>query len=102
MKINNLSREDNKLLKPLVSRVLNKCEIHPGVPVNIDDWDLDRVYLTIDGHEYIIRTCDIHESDKMIIIDWSLVLFREGENHGTLINSGICKFRTAKVSEKND
>jgi len=102
MKIINLSGEGNKLLKSLVSRVLNKCEVHPGVPVNIDDWDMDRIYLTINGHEYIIRMWDIHESKKMIIICWSLFLFKEGESHGTLINSGICKFRTAIASENND
>lgn len=102
MKINILSGDDNRLLKPLVSRVLNKCEIHPGISVNIDDWDLDRVYLTIDGQEYIIRMWDIHQSEKMIIIGWSLFLFKEGESHGALINSGICKFRTVKASDNND
>lgn len=101
MKVINLCGEDNKLLKPLVTRVLKICEIHPVESVTIEDWDLDRVYLTIDGQEYTIRMWDIHESEKTVRIDWSLFLFKKGEDCGTRINGGYSKFRKAKLIENN-
>ena len=48
MKVTYLCGEDNKLLEPLVTRVLKKSEIHPVESVTIEDWDLDRAYLSID------------------------------------------------------
>lgn len=102
MEIINLCGEDNKLLEPLVTRVLKKSEIHPGEPVTIDDWDLDRVYLTINGLEYIIRMWDIHESEKTVMIEWSLFFYKEGESHGTRIRGGDCKFRKERLIRNSD
>ena len=101
MKVTNLCGEDNKLLEPLVTRVLKKCEIHPVESVTIEDWDLDRVYLTIDGQEYTIRMWDIRESEKTVMIEWSLFLFKEGEDCGTRINGGNSYFRITKLIENN-
>lgn len=101
MKVTNLCGEDNKLLVPLVTRVLKKCEIHPVESVTIEDWDLDRVYLNIDGQEYTIRMWNIRESEKTVMIEWSLFLFKEGEDCGTRINGGYSKFWKAKLIENN-
>ena len=89
------------MLVPLVTRVLKKCEIHPVESVTIEDWDLDRVYLNIDGQEYTIRMWNIRESEKTVMIEWSLFLFKEGEDCGTRINGGYSKFWKAKLIENN-
>jgi len=80
-------------LESLVSRVLNKCEIHPDGTVIIDDWDLDRVYLTIDNQDYVIRMWNIGGTEKLVIIEWTLFLFKENESHGTRIEAGVCRFK---------
>lgn len=96
IQIINLCGDDNEYLESLVSRVLNRCEIRPDNPVIIDDWDLDRVYLTIDDQDYTIRMWNIRETERMVIIDWTLFLFKENESCGTRIEGGVSRFRISK------
>ena len=70
---------DNEYVEELVVDVLNrtkKSKFLSADDVVIDDYDLDRVYLDIDDHEYTIRTWNISEDEEtgFIVIEWTLYI----------------------------
>jgi hypothetical protein len=53
-------------------RKFNTCEIK--------DYDLDRVYLSLDGEEFDIRTWDIREVNNTLLVRWTLFQMMCGED----------------------
>ncbi len=90
------SNSQSPAIQALVSKVLKICGINPKEEVIIDDFDLRRVYLHIDGEEYDIRTWDIRKTDKNFIIEWTLFWFKKGESCGTRIGAGTNRFSIQK------
>lgn len=62
-----------KFLEELVTKVLRKT-IGLKHEVLICDWDLDRVYITIDGYESTIRTWNVYDGQKKntLRVQWTL------------------------------
>ena len=85
---NNINGTGRELVEKLVKRVLGKA--YEASTVIIDDFDLDRVYLTIDGEEYTIRTWDIHETEHTVAIRWTL--FKSVGDHSDELSSGESRF----------
>ena len=97
--INNSEFKDNILLIPFTENVLKRSNIKTET-ITIDDWDLDRIYLTIDGKEYTIRTWNIWETEKMVNFEWSLITWLNGESSGTTLTRGYSRFRKSDYKDK--
>ncbi len=80
----------------LVGKALAMGEITTENPIEIEQWDLDRIYLKVDGVPHTIRTWDVHETAKTVDVRWSL--FCNGKE---LCSSVTTKFRIADY-EKAD
>jgi hypothetical protein len=74
----------------LVGKALAMGEITTENPIEIEQWDLDRIYLKVDGVPHTIRTWDVHETAKTVVVRWSL--FCNGKE---LCSSVTTKFRIA-------
>ena len=72
-----MTYKDNADLTPmaknLVEKALQAANMEPKELI-VTDWDLDRIYMTVDGESYIIRTWDIREVGETVKVRWSLVL----------------------------
>ncbi|MGG4434530.1 hypothetical protein AAXE64_08210 [Priestia megaterium] len=67
-------------------------EVFEGKEVAIEDWDLDRIYVTYEGEEYTIRTWNITDSK----VDWTLfksVDNGDGTGHGVEQKEGVYKIK---------
>ena len=86
---------DNPMLRAFIARVLTRCGIIPKQVV-IDDMDLSRIYLYIDDEEYNIRTWNIYETKKCVVVEWSLIVF-DNDNHEYIdtIGYGTSRLRIA-------
>ena len=80
----------------LVGKALAIGEITTENPIEIEQWDLDHIYLKVDGVPHTIRTWDVHETAKTVDVRWSL--FCNGKE---LCSSVTTKFRIADY-EKAD
>lgn len=76
MKLNNYENEEK-----LVSFVLKKA-FGKAKDFSIEDADLDRVYFSMEGHEYTVRMWNINENK----IDWTL--FKCVDHHEEAIIDG--------------
>ena len=97
--INNSEFKDNILLIPFTENVLKRSNIKTET-ITIDDWDLDRIYLAIDGKEYTIRMWNIWETEKMVNFEWSLITWLNGESSGTTLTRGYSRFRKSDSKDK--
>jgi len=88
-----INSTSNKYVEELTAKVLNctkrDCFTTSTDFVVIEDYDLDRIYLDIDGYEYVIRTWDIEDKKKIIYIRWSLYYYNNQENKSETLNSGV-------------
>ena len=65
------SEYKNENIVRLTEIVFDECGL--GGELVIEDWDCDRVYVTKDGREWIIRTWNVRENSKgRVVIDWTL------------------------------
>ena len=65
------SEYKNENIVKLTKIVFDECGV--GGELVIEDWDCDRVYVTKDGREWIIRTWNVRENSKeRVVIDWTL------------------------------
>jgi hypothetical protein len=85
---NKIYGKGRETVEKLVRQVL--IEKYKSSTITIDDFDLDRVYLTIDGEEYTIRTWDIREKPHIVAIRWTL--FKSVGDHSDELSSGESKF----------
>ena len=74
-------KEEEKLVVAVLKRAFGEA-----ADFSIEDADLDRVYFSMDGHEYIVRMWNICENK----IDWSL--YKCIEDHGEAISNGCYYF----------
>lgn len=58
----------------------------------LEDSDLDRIWLNIDGYEYLIRMWNIFENGN---VDWSL--FKSLEDHSEEVAKGFFNYKENKV-----
>ena len=88
-----INKTEIEILKKLVKRVFTVCGVTLQGSVVINDFDLRRVYMDINGVEYDIRTWNIYETKtkKSIVFEWSL-FFDEGERFIRL-GGGINRFK---------
>ena len=77
---NNYKKEE-KLVVAVLKRAFGGA-----ADFSIEDADLDRVYFSMDGHEYILRMWNICENK----IDWTL--YKCIEDHGEAITDGCYYF----------
>lgn len=87
-----------RMAKDLTVQVLAQGNISEEMPVTIDDWDLDRIYMTIGDKEYTIRTWDIHQTERLIKVRWTLFVIvgdSSGNAHGEEICGGNSQFKIA-------
>jgi hypothetical protein len=69
--IENKSEYINENIEELTRIVFDVCGLEGEII--IDDWDLDRIYITKEGREWIIRTWSAQENNKgRVVIDWTL------------------------------
>ena len=69
--IEDRSESKNKYIVELTRIVFDECGLEGEL--TIDDWDLDRIYITKEGREWIIRTWNAQENNKgRVVIDWTL------------------------------
>ena len=78
----------------LVEKALTMGKIQTENTIDIEQWDLDRIFLKIDGELYIIRTWNIHETAKTVVVRWSLFL-----NGKELCSSVTTTFKIADFEE---
>lgn len=67
-------------------------EVFEGKEITIEDWDLDRIYITSDNQEYTIRMWNVRESE----VDWTLfksVDNGDGTGHGVEQKEGVYKIK---------
>ena len=95
----NKSELENKCIVPFTENVLRRSKIKTNNPVIIEDWDLDRVYLTIDGQDYDIRMWDIWETKKQLNFRWTLFTWLNGETSGTDLNEGYTRFKFEDIKK---
>lgn len=93
-----------RMAKDLTVQVLAQGNIGEETPVTIDDWDLDRIYMTIGDKEYTIRTWDIHQTKRLIKVRWTLFVTvgDSGTAHGEEICGGNSQFKIAELAEEKD
>lgn len=66
----------NKKIVELTKIVFDECGLEGELV--IDDWDCDRVYVTKDGREWIIRIWDVWENNKRRTrIEWTLYFMKQ-------------------------
>ena len=88
--------------KDLTVQVLAQGNISEETPVTIDDWDLDRIYMTIGDKEYTIRTWDIRQTKRLIKVRWTLFVTvddNSGNAHGEEICGGNSQFKITELAE---
>ena len=94
--------KDAPMVKALVERVLSRRRIDPNREIIIDEWDGDRIYIIIDGEEFIINA-DIEFSSEVVTdVSWTffkMVSDEDGE-HGQVICDGYYKFWNADYENK--
>lgn len=88
-----INKTEYEIIKKLVKRVFTECGVTPQGSVVINDFDLDRVYMDINGVDYVIRTWNIYETktEKSIVFEWSL-FYVEGER-SIRLGGGINRFK---------
>jgi len=95
-----------KMAKDLTVQVLAQGNISEKTPVTIDDWDLDRIYMTIGDKEYTIRTWDIHQTKRLIKVRWTLFVtvgdIDSGTAHGEEICGGNSQFKIADYEREEE
>lgn len=65
------SEHKNENIVRLTEIVFDECGLEGDLV--IEDWDFDRIYVTKEGREWIIRTWNIRENSKgRVVIDWTL------------------------------
>jgi len=73
--IEDRSESKNKYIVELTRIVFDECGLEGEL--TIDDWDLDRIYITKEGREWIIRTWNAQENNKgRVVIDWTLFMMK--------------------------
>lgn len=73
--IEDKSEHKNENIVRLTEIVFDECGLEGELI--IDDWDLDRIYITRNGREWIIRTWNIRENSKgRVVIDWTLYFMK--------------------------
>lgn len=80
----------------LVEKALTMGDIQTENTIDIEQWDLDRIFLKIDDVLYIIRTWNIHQTTDSIVIRWSLVC-----NGKELCSSVTTIFKIADFEESD-
>ena len=88
-----INKTEYEIIKKLVKRVFKKCGVTPQGLVVINDFDLRRVHMDINGVEYDIRTWNIYETKtkKSIVFEWSLFYY-DGEG-AIRLGGGINRFK---------
>ena len=56
----------------LVEKALTMGKIQTENTIDIQQWDLDHIFLKIDDVLYIIRTWNVHQTTDSVVIRWSL------------------------------
>ena len=73
--IEDKSEHKNENIEELTRIVFDECGVEGELIIN--DWDLDRIYITRNEREWIIRTWDIRGNSKgRVVIDWTLYLMK--------------------------
>ena len=92
MKITDNSENKNENIVKTTELVLKRSCIDQDV--TITDWDLDRIYLDIDGTEYIVRMWNIHENPKTawVTIQWTLFV-DNGQGSCDKVSDGTLRFK---------
>lgn len=77
--IEDKSEHKNENIVRLTEIVFDECGLEGELV--IEDWDLDRIYITKEGREWIIRTWNIRENSKgRVVIDWTLYRMKPDES----------------------
>ena len=91
----------NELLRKVMLKTPNKKENGIFGSIIIEDFDMDRVYMGINGNEYVLRTWNIIEISKNEFrIDWTLFAMIDdgnGGGHGEELSCG-----TTKINNKTN
>ena len=94
----------SKMAKDLTIQVLYLGRIGTEKVVTIDEWDLDRIYMTIDGKDYTIRTWDVRQVKQEMKVRWTLFVtvgdIESGTAHGEEICHGYSQFKIADYERK--
>ena len=73
--IEDKSEHKNENIVELARIVFDECGLEGELV--IEDWDLDRIYITKEGREWTIRTWNIRENSKgRVVIDWTLFMMK--------------------------
>ena len=86
--IEDKSEHKNENIVKLTEIVFDKCGLEGEL--TIDDWDLDRIYITRNRREWIIRTWNVRENSKgRVVIDWTLFRMKpDGSSAEGSVGSG--------------
>ena len=86
--IEDKSEHKNENIVRLTEIVFDECGLEGELI--IDDWDLDRIYITKEGREWIIRTWNVRENSKgRVVIDWILYFMKpDGSSAERSMGSG--------------
>ncbi len=88
-----INKTEYEIIKKLVKRAITECGVTPQGSVVINDFDLRRVHMDINGVDYFIRTWNIYETKtkKSIVFEWSLFYY-DGEG-AIRLGGGINRFK---------